>query len=286
MEKLDRLVWAAGFAFTSYGVRVGVRLSDEAPLGELRSCLPAGWTSLARPTVEHLYSVVVGGEGARPGIRRFHLLYTGAGRLARTHDWSTVVDLFESELRLRVAALATDRVFVHAGVVAWRGRALVICGPSHAGKSELVAELVRAGATYYSDEYAVLDARGRVYPFPKPLSLRRETGNLRYTPEELGGRQGTAPVPVGLVVAADYEAGAVWRPRTLTPGQGLLAMLRNAVAARIAPRRVVPVLRRMAASAPVLAGKRGEAREMAGDLLARLDGARRPNRARSTASIE
>jgi hypothetical protein len=31
-----------------------------------------------------------------------------------------------------------------------------------------VAELVRAGATYYSDEFAVLDSRGRVHPFPRP----------------------------------------------------------------------------------------------------------------------
>ena len=66
---------------------------------------------------------------------------------------------------VHVANYAPDRVFVHAGVVAWRGRALVLPGTSFAGKTTLVAELVRAGAIYYSDEYAVLDEQGRVHPY-------------------------------------------------------------------------------------------------------------------------
>jgi hypothetical protein len=34
---------------------------------------------------------------------------------------------------------------------------------SYSGKTTLVSELIRAGATYYSDEYAVIDERGRVH---------------------------------------------------------------------------------------------------------------------------
>src|ERR671929_229610 len=87
----------------------------------------------------------------------------------------------------------------HAGVVGWQGRAILIPGRSFSGKSTLVAALVRAGATYYSDEFAVLDERGRVHPFPKKLSMRLEgSARPRFAPvEELGGRRGTTPLRVG-----------------------------------------------------------------------------------------
>src|SRR5438045_8281052 len=104
----------------------------------------------------------------------------------------------ESHLRLCVAELAKHRVFVHAGVVGWKGKAIVIPGRSYSGKSTLVSELVKAGATYYSDDYAVFDARGRVYPFPKPLEMRDE-GAFRQTKigvEDFGGRNATKPIPV------------------------------------------------------------------------------------------
>ena len=64
-------------------------------------------------------------------------------------------------------------MFVHAGVVAVDGRALLLPGGSFTGKTTLVAALLRAGAQYGSDEYAVLDEAGLVLPaYPRPLSIR------------------------------------------------------------------------------------------------------------------
>ena len=71
-----------------------------------------------------------------------------------------------------VAQRSRQMLFVHAGVVGWRGLAIVIPGRSHAGKSTLVAELVRRGAVYYSDEFAVLDETGRVHPYRRTPVLR------------------------------------------------------------------------------------------------------------------
>src|SRR5258708_7166642 len=44
---------------------------------------------------------------------------------------------------------------VHAGAVLIKGRALLIPGSTHAGKSSFVAELLRRGASHFSDEYAL-----------------------------------------------------------------------------------------------------------------------------------
>ena len=56
--------------------------------------------------------------------------------------------------------------------------------------------LLRAGATYYSDEYALLDESGRVHPFARKLSLRQPDGArpLRCTANELGAPTGTEPL--------------------------------------------------------------------------------------------
>src|SRR4029077_21066652 len=67
---------------------------------------------------------------------------------------------FDSILRITIAEYAVGRAFLHAGLVGWKGNAIVIPGDSYSGKSTLVAELIRAGPEYYSDEYAVLDEQG------------------------------------------------------------------------------------------------------------------------------
>jgi len=166
------------------------------------------------------------------------------------------------------------RVFVHAGVVGWKGQAIVIPGRSYSGKSTLVAELVRAGATYYSDEYAVLDSRGRVHPFDKPLELRDE-GQFRQTKvtaAELGGHSGTKPLPVGLVLMTQFKSGARWRPRKLTAGKGVLEMLFNTVSARRSPEKALQTLQRVTAQADVLKGVRGNATEVVPAVLRRVEG--------------
>ena len=47
--------------------------------------------------------------------------------------------------------------------------------------------LGRAGALYYSDEYAPLDGEGFVHPYPKPLSLRKGGGHIDHDVASLGG---------------------------------------------------------------------------------------------------
>ena len=274
MKKVDRLGWAVGFSLRSYGVRIGIRSNDPAALDRVCEHLPSEWENLNSSVVDRVYSILIGGQGARAGVRRLNLLYADHVRLARSPDLDSVFETFESDLRLFVAELATHRVFVHAGVVGWKGQAIVVPGRSYSGKSTLVAELVRAGATYYSDEYAVLDSRGRVHPFLKPLELREE-GEFRQTKitaAELGGHSGTKPLPVRLVLMTQFKSGARWRPRKLSAGRGVLEMLFNTVSARRSPERALATLQRVAAQADVLKGVRGNATEVVDALLKRVEG--------------
>ena len=272
MKKVDRLGWAAGFSLRSYGVRIGIRSNDAAALARVRGLLPGVWENADLPVVDRLYSILVG--GARENERRFSLLYCDHVRLARDLDLDSVLEAFDSDLRLFVAEFAKRRVFVHAGVVAWKGKAIVIPGRSFSGKSTLVAEFIRAGATYYSDDYAVFDSRGRVHPFSKPLQLRENGKQTQSTINisEIGGHSGTRPLSVGMVLMTQFKDGARWRPRKLTPGRGVLQLLFNTVSARRNPQKALETLERVAAQAEVLKGVRGHATEIVPVVLERLEG--------------
>jgi hypothetical protein len=269
VQKLDRLVWADGLAFTAYGLHLGIRVSDASVMDRLPEVLPYGWAPSDDPEVEYLYSMIVGGDGEAGRVRRLHVVYSDAMRLERTDDLELALGALEKDLHLFVGEMARGRVFVHAGVVGFNGRAIVMPGRSFSGKSSLVAALVRAGATYYSDEFAVFDHEGLVHPFARPLSLRC-TDPYRGDPvtvEELGGTIGEEPLPVGAIVAATFAEGAEWNPRPLSPGEAVLELLSNTLSARRQAETVLPVLQRVAESAPAVRGERGEAEETAAAIL-------------------
>jgi hypothetical protein len=184
-----------------------------------------------------------------------------------------ILQSLESISRFHVALYAPRRVFVHAGVVGWHDEAIVIPGMSFTGKSCLVDALVRAGATYYSDEFAVFDDRGYVHPYAKPITLRgkQDATDRKYRVESIGGRSGTRPIPVGLIVVSRYAPGAHWHPHLVSPGQAALALLANTVCIRHRPEIALPVLRRAVEGAAAQSGRRGEAEQIAESLLSYLE---------------
>jgi hypothetical protein len=273
MRRLDRLGWAAGIAFSNYGVRIGVRTNDPALWPHLAGRLPPGAAESASPVVDVLYSVILGTSSGT--TRRYHIVYDGISQLARTLDLAEAVDALESSLHLTVASHAENVLFVHAGAVTWAGRAILIPGRSMSGKSTLVSALLEAGARYYSDEYAVLDRHGRVLPYPRAIHVRGgENGGRRVRVPVLDPPEHRA-VPVGLIAVTRFRAGAVWRPQTLAPAEALLALLSNTVQPRSQPRDALAVLRRVV-TARAVKSERGDARDVARALLDEVESCRAP----------
>lgn len=268
LNAADRLGWAAAFSVKVYGVKIGIRTNRPEGLDRVWRHLPQGCKVIPAVVVDRTYSITIGGRS-----RRASALYGDDVRLIQSIDVDEVFDRLESDLRLFVAELAHDRVFVHAGVVAWEGSAIVIPGRSFSGKSTLVAELLRAGAIYYSDEYAVFDKRGRVHPFAKDLEMRdaNDWKQTRRAAQSFGGRIGTKPIPVGKILVTRYKAGSKWRPRHLSAGKTVLALLSNTVSARRQPERALATLQRVVAEAQALQGTRGEAQEMVRSILKRSE---------------
>ena len=215
------------------------------------------------------YELLTGGSGgAWPSFR----LYAGTNLVAEGRRLTDAGSALAAHAERFVAERAPDHLFVHAGVVGWEGRAIVMPGASFAGKTTLVQAWLEAGATYYSDEFAVLDRAGRVHPFARPLAIRDgATAVTRRVPAAaLGAETGTTPLPIGLVLVTSYRAGARWRPRRLTAAPALLALMRHTVAARGNPAHSMPILKQAVSGGMALAGRRGEARPLVSAVLRSL----------------
>ena len=163
-----------------------------------------------------------------------------------------------STLMVHVANLAPHHVFVHAGVVAHGGRVLLLPGPSHAGKTTLVHALVRAGATYYSDEYAVLDPSGLVHPYARALQIRLPGQREQYS-QPAPGPSGTVALRAGQVHFITHSLGAIFHPTRVTPGRAVLELLRHTIPVQRTPGRVMSALAAMLANASAWQSPRGEA---------------------------
>lgn len=175
---------------------------------------------------------------------------------------------FNSMLRIVVAEHARDCVFIHAGVVAWKGKAIVIPANSFQGKTTLVAELVKNGAEYYSDEYAVLDKKGLVHPFPRDLSVRDDRFVENDVPvADIGGKTGFDAIPIGAVLLTEYAEKGEWKPQQLTVGQGIMEIIPHTIPRNFNTEFSLKVLNTAVSDAIILKSPRGDARELAVKLL-------------------
>jgi hypothetical protein len=263
LEEASRQGWSAGRSIIAFGIRIGVRTNRPDMLEKLLALIPYVWKPCSGPVVERLFSLRFGTMGMRRNGRSPHTLYEDSRVVDSSADLDWVLESFERQVKIYLAEMAPRRVFVHAGAVGWQGKAIIVPGRSYTGKTSLVAELVRAGATYYSDEYAVLDKYGRVHPYPAPLAVR-EPGSFkqkRCPVEEFGGNTGIKPLPVGLVVVSQYKPGKRPRHDRLSAGQAMLELLANTVPARRKPEIVMTTLQKIVSEAVVLKGVRGEAKE-------------------------
>lgn len=272
-SRLNEQPWPCGFGVQTHGVRIGVRASVPGVLPVLRDRLPTHVKPFDGTTFDAILSVREG--GSRPGsrIRDFHLAYHNHSCIARSHRFDDVLGRFDAYFALAIAFLAPRHVFIHAGAVEWQGRAIVVPGQSTAGKSTLILELVKAGARYLSDEFAVLDRRGRVHPWPKPIAMRTQPGVPQHDVDvsSIGTARRRGGVAPGLVVMTEWKEGAHWRPRWLGGGMAMLGMMENAVAGRLTPRRVTDALMAHAGDAQTVSSPRGEAAELAPRLLEMVD---------------
>jgi hypothetical protein len=254
----------------AYGRIVGIGGSDQI-LELARERLPPSYRPAAEAP-ERIWAV-------RRSENGNWIVHAGGVELSVHDSQTAATDTMLSHLELWVAEHARRAVFIHAGCAVVGGRAIVVPGYSLSGKSTLTAALVRTGAEYYSDEFAVLDHRGDVRPYPRPLSMRAAPNTAeRVAVEDLGGRVGRGPVRVGLIASLIYDANAGFMIESQTGSRGALLLVPHAVPSRSRPRATLNAVAHAAAGAIAVTGTRGDADDAAARLLELLRSADTPSR--------
>jgi hypothetical protein len=254
-----------------YGV--AVRLVDAAG-GELsqrlRDTLPPEFTGVdGAASVAVSYVVTVGPQADAAEHPGYAVTRDGSPVCAAATEDDVFTWLCQ-DIDNTVAQRSRRMLFVHAGVIGWRGFAIVIPGRSHSGKSTLVAELVGRGAVYYSDEFAVLDDAGMVHPYRRPLVLRGETRpsvDLRLL------RADAPPLPIGVVVAGPYQPGVTWRPTVASGAKAVLPLIDGTVQGREESAKMLRIAAGVAPGVVTLQGLRSEAAGVAAEVLDLVDDA-------------
>ncbi|MEP7076928.1 MAG: hypothetical protein ABI878_14060 [Acidobacteriota bacterium] len=261
------------FYFEAYGVRLRIDSNDSALLDEVKLILQQTFGVNLRITGPLKDPLLFGID--RDGGE--FVMYKDGKVFTNGAVKDVFLRFFDSMVRVTIAEHAVDRVFVHAGVVGWKGKAIVIPGNSFSGKTTLVYELVRRGAEYFSDEYAVFDAEGLVHPFPRRLAVRNrpEEGQSIETTylmaEEIGGRSATTPIPVGHVLFTEFRENAAWEPDSLTPGQAVLEMVSHTAPIRYNTKLSLEILKKVTANAIILRSCRSDAIEFSEFFLEFVD---------------
>lgn len=255
-------------AISAYGVRLEIR-APNALFAELPFPLLPGAEVDDRGPADAILSV----QAIQSDEGDMFYEFAEDGVITGTENsLETAACMVESWAQLTLATLASEQVFVHAGVVRWRDKAILIPGRSFTGKSTVVMALVEAGADYYSDEYAVFDSNGKVHPYWRFPKMRMPTGRKVASRLLRGVLEGTppSPIPVGWVLVTRYEADGRWQPERLTCGQTLLGLLDNTVPVRHRPEQSMRFLAKGVANAQGFEGSRGEATAFAQQVLTML----------------
>jgi hypothetical protein len=272
MERLNALEWADGLCFSAYGVRMGIRVTVPQLIPALLERLPPDWKPSTTRNVQWLYSLV-SVPSRHQTNRLLHTLYSGPDHLTQGSDFQRIRRILASDIQIQLALTTPWRVFVHAGVVAWKGKAVVMPGDNGSGKSTLTAALVRAGAELLSDEFAVLDRKGRVHPYPLPVRIR-EGGrgrSMELTAGDMGGSPASGPRPVALVLSLRYDPRGSGQLQGLSRGRGALELLAHATQVRIRPDRVMASAGRAVERARIFKGRRGEAEDLVEWIISLLE---------------
>jgi hypothetical protein len=251
----------------SYGVKVGITANKAEAIEAVRKILDAYLldcfteTDAGEATQNFLY------RWNPSGIDSFS---KNGKKLCGAARREKMLEYFGSEVRRTIAEFAVGRVFIHSGVVSWKGKAIVIPAKSLGGKTSLTAALIKRGALYYSDEYAILDEEGFVHPFPKTLSVRTTIDHrlqIEQPVEAFGGKAATVKAPVGMFLLTQYKPNARWNPKILSPAKGILEILNHTVPIRANPGFVLKVLNHAARAALIVKSNRGEVTKSVDSIL-------------------
>jgi hypothetical protein len=259
-EELASVTWAhTTRTFAALGHRFAVR-SSGAGIGRYIDAMYAGCAVTGRDPAA-LYSVLNGLPGDAP-----HALYLGHDRMVQSARPAPILNHLTWHVNQRVIAERGDRVLLHAAAAALGERGVLLPAAMEAGKTTLVAGLIRSGFRYLTDEAAAIDPDTLlVHPYAKPLSIDPGSWEVladlrpRLDPSTAAYLEGQWQVPAGairddaisepvgveVVILPRYELGASTTVTRLRRSTALVRALEQTFRFHERGARDLDVLRRV-----------------------------------------
>jgi hypothetical protein len=247
----------------AFGVVVSLSCEDERLFALLEPQLPAFPCADADGHPDVTYNVKRRASGTFTVVR-------GRRTVATSSSLPEASERLVADLQTTLARLAAEWTFVHAGVVAIDGGALLFPGRSGAGKTTLVAALLRMGAEYLSDEFAVIGPRGDVHPYSRRLAMRVPGQTFTRVPaEELGAAVRRDTARPDAIVFSEFTRAEQTPLVSLSAGQAVLRLLPHCLGVRSRTRQTLAALHALVRRAPAFANTRADADVMAVELVNR-----------------
>lgn len=247
-------------------MKIGISSSTQEIISDIKrevvENLPLNPSDIDYQNAEHYFDVNLKGSD-------YELLKNNF-KLSLSPDKVHTFKYLQNEIRQTIAEFAVSKVFLHAGAVGINGFGVIFPAETFQGKSTLITELVKAGATYYSDDFAILDENAWLHPFPKRISLRgfeNKFAQTDFSVEQFGGEVGIEPIEIKLVVLTKYEKDSGWSPEILSPGNAVMNILPHTVPIRFNPQFTLQVLHKLTNRAIIARSSRCDAKEFAPILL-------------------
>ena len=204
----------APFAFRILGHSIRIQPATAAD----RDCVHANFAAFADPSpqtapADLAYDIARAGHG--------YAVHCTADAQFHAAGLDDLLFRLEKDIVVRLQQQRADLLFLHAAVVEWRGRAMLLAADSGSGKSTTTWALLHHGFGYLSDELGPVDlGSGRVVPYPHALCLKRPSpppyelpgetlhlGRTLHVPTSaLPAATVTAPLPVGAVFLLRHDS--------------------------------------------------------------------------------
>jgi hypothetical protein len=275
-KRLSSLTWSGEATYRVISYYFSLRWNWEAGGSYARRVLepfavppdPDQNRAFPTPGLPAAYSLVDLGPGFP---RRYRLLFADH-EIMSSPDPGDVLYTLLTHIQSETFLQTGDFLLIHAGVVATsQGEGVLLPGAAGAGKTTLVAGLVRAGFGYLSDEAAAIDpVSRRVFPYPKALAMKRDrngrfdlfedlvatwgdasSSNGKWQPiasqwyvpaEDIRPGAYAGPCEVRFIIAPRYVPGAPTSADPITPAAALVELANQTFNFGRYRRRALPVL--------------------------------------------
>ena len=257
--RLSEIDWKNKVAFECCGVRLGIKtdIADLEP--KLKKILPSASRVCSDYDVSDELSLVVNQDKSKNG-----LYFNDEPAMEISEFDDSLLEPIADKILVVLAQISLpEKFFLHAGGVAWHDFGVLLPGTSFAGKTTLTRELIKAGADYLSDDCVVLDNRGYLLPIPRDLAIRTDSGErIHRNAEYFGSKTAKKKVKLGLILFAEFEENAEWKPEPVSRGKGVFELMNNFYfrpSVGLMPGEILKTLASLTANVDMFEGKRNEA---------------------------